>query len=151
MSLFDQINADIKSAMLAKEKAKLEPLRSVKAAFIMAKTEKGATGELTAEAEIKIIQKLVKQRKDSAQLYIDNNRQELADKELYEATVIEQYLPVQLSEEEVLAGVKEIVVKIGASGPQDMGKVMGMASKHFSGKAEGKVISAIVKQVLASL
>jgi uncharacterized protein YqeY len=151
MNLFDTVNADIKKAMLAKEKEKLEALRSVKAAFLMAKTEKGASDELSDDAALKIIQKLVKQRKDSAELYKANNREELYAKELAEAVVIEQYLPAQMSEEEITIAIKEIVQQVGASGPQDMGKVMGMASKKLSGKAEGRLIAQKVKEILASL
>ncbi len=151
MSLFDKINADIKTAMLAREKEKLEPLRAVKAAFLMAKTEKGASEELSEDAEIKIIQRLVKQRKDSAEIYKTNNREELYAKEVFEAELISKYLPAQLSESEIEVEVRSIITKVGATGPQDMGKVMGMASKQMAGKAEGKMISTVVKTVLASL
>jgi hypothetical protein len=151
MSLFEQINEDIKDAMRAKAKAKLEPLRSVKAAFLNAKTEKGVVGELDADAELKVIQKLIKQRKDAATLYKDNGRMDLYEKEMFEAEVIEAYLPAQLSDEELTSAVKDIVVKVGAAGPQDMGKVMGMASKELSSKAEGRAIAAKVKEVLSSL
>lgn len=151
MSLFDQINDDIKKAMLAKEKEKLEALRSIKAAFLVAKTEKGAAEELSADTEIKIIQKLVKQRKDAAEVYKANNREELYAKEIAEALVIEKYLPAQLSDAEVTSAIKGIIAEVGAKGPQDMGKVMGVASKKLSGKAEGKVISQKVKDLLAAL
>ncbi len=151
MSLFDKINADIKTAMLAREKDKLEPLRAVKAAFLMARTEKGASDNLSEDAEIKIIQRLVKQRKDSAEIYKTNNREELYTKEVFEANLIAQYLPAQLSDSEIEEEVRSIITKVGATGPQDMGKVMGMASKQMAGKAEGKMISTVVKTVLSSL
>ena len=151
MSLFDKINDDIKKAMLAKEKEKLEALRSIKAAFLVAKTEKGASDVLSEDAEIKIIQKLVKQRKDSAEVYKANNREELYAKEVAEALIIEQYLPAQLSEEEVASLIKTIIGEVGAKGPQDLGKVMGVASKKLSGKAEGKLIAQKVKDLLAAL
>jgi len=151
MSLFDTINTDIKEAMKAKEKEKLEALRAIKAAFLIVKTGKGSDGEITPEAELKIVQKLVKQRKDSAEIYKANNRPELYEKEIKEISFIEAYLPAQLPESEIEAGVREIVSKVGASGPQDMGKVMGTASKQFAGKADNKIVSQIVKTVLASL
>lgn len=151
MSLFEKINTDIKAAMLAKEKEKLEPLRAIKAAFLMAKTEKGNEGELSEERELKIIQKLVKQRKDSAELYKTNNREELYAKEIAEAKIIEQYLPKQMSEQDVVTVLKEIIIKVGATGPQDMGKVMGVASKQLSGKAEGRIIAQKVKELLAEI
>ena len=149
MSLFDVISEDIKKAMLAKEKDKLEALRAVKTAFLMARTEAGANHELTPEAELKIVQKLVKQRKESAEIYIDQNRQDLADKELLEASVIEQYLPAQMSDEELTAVLQEIIGRVGASTPAEMGKVMGVASKELSGKADGKAISTKVKELLS--
>lgn len=151
MSLFDQINDDIKKAMLAKEKEKLEALRSIKAAFLVAKTEKGASDVLSEDAEIKIIQKLVKQRKDSADVYKANNREELYAKEVAEALVIEQYLPAQLSDEQIANEIKTIISEVGAKGAQDLGKVMGVASKKLSGKAEGKLIAQKVKDMLAGL
>jgi len=149
MTLFEQINQDIKAAMLAKEKAKLEALRAVKAAFLIAKTEKGAQEELSAEKEISIIQKLVKQRKDSAEIYTQNQRKELAEKELKEAEYIAFYLPKQLSEEEIKEALKIIITQVGASSMKDMGKVMGIASKQLAGKAEGKLISLCVKELLS--
>lgn len=151
MKISEKINADIKAAMLAKEKEKLEALRAVKAAFMLAKTEKGSGNELGDEQELKIVQKLVKQRKDSAELYKTNNREELYEKEMSEAAVIEQYLPVQMSEEEVAEAIKAIITEVGAAGPRDMGKVMGVASKKLSGQAEGRLIAQKVKEVLASL
>ena len=151
MNLFEKINNDIKTAMKAKEKEKLEALRSVKAAFLMAKTEKGSDGELSEDAELKIIQKLVKQRKDSAEMYKNNNREELYAKEISEAEIIAQYLPTQLSEAEITVIIEDIVSDLGAIGPQDMGKVMGVASKKLGGKAEGRVIAQKVKDILASI
>ncbi|MBN2669601.1 MAG: GatB/YqeY domain-containing protein [Bacteroidales bacterium] len=148
MSLFEQINQDIKTAMLAKEKEKLEALRAIKAAFLIAKTEKGED-QLSAEKEISVIQKLVKQREDSAVIYQQNNRPELAEKEQIEATYIKAYLPKQLSREEIEEVIKNIISSVGASGMKDMGKVMGVASKELAGKADGKTISEIVKQLLA--
>ncbi|MGE4289713.1 MAG: GatB/YqeY domain-containing protein [Salinivirgaceae bacterium] len=151
MSLVEQINADIKTAMLAKDKETLEALRAIKAAFMVALTEKGAAHELNDDAALKIIQKLVKQRKDSAAIYEQNDRMELFEKEMSEAAVIEKYLPAQLSKEEIEARIKTLIAQLGASGPQDMGKVMGAASKQLAGQAEGKVISLVVKELLAAL
>ena len=148
MSLFEIISEDIKKAMLAREKEKLEALRAVKAAFLLARTEKGASGELTSEAELKIVQKLAKQRRESAEIYRQNSRQDLADKELLEASVIEQYLPAQMSEHELEAALKNIIERVGAKAPSDMGKVMGVATKELSGKTDGKAISTKVKQML---
>jgi uncharacterized protein YqeY len=147
MSLFDQINKDIKAAMLAKEKEKLEALRAVKSAFMLAKTEKG-NEELSPEKEIAIIQKLVKQRNDTAQVYNENNRPELAEKEKKEAGFISVYLPKQLSETEIKAELEKIIADTGASSMKDMGKVMGIATKTMAGKADGKLISTLVKQML---
>ena len=149
MSLFDQINEDIKKAMLAKEKDKLEALRAVKAAFLVAKTEKGAAETLSSDTELKIIQKLIKQRKESAEIYLTQSRKDLYDKEILEASVIEQYLPKQMSAEEITAALKQIIEKTGAKAPSDMGKVMGMASKELAGKADGKLIAETVKSLLA--
>lgn len=149
MSLFDKINDDIKHAMLNKEpKDKLEALRAIKAAFLLAKTEKAGV-ELTEDAELKIITKLVKQRRESAEIYKEQNRPELAEKELIEVAVMEAYLPAQMSVEDIEAVVKAAIEKTGAKAPSDMGKVMGIASKELAGKAEGKTISEIVKRLLA--
>jgi hypothetical protein len=148
MSLFEQINQDIKKAMLAKEKEKLEALRAIKAAFLIAKTEKGIE-ELSEEKEISVIQKLVKQREDSVTIYNDNNRPELAEKEQKEAEFIKVYMPKQLSEAEIIEVLKPIIEQTGAESMKDMGKVMGMASKQLAGKADGKTISACVKQLLS--
>lgn len=150
MSLFDQINDDIKKAMLNKEpKERLEALRAIKAAFLLAKTEK-ANAELTEDIELKILNKLVKQRRESADIYKQQNRTDLYDKEVAEAQVIEAYLPAPLTAEEIEAVVKAVIEKIGAKSPADMGKVMGAANKELAGKADGKVISEIVKKLLAS-
>ena len=148
MNLFDQISEDIKKAMLARDKVRLEALRGVKKEFLEAKTAKGAGGELTDEAALKILVKMVKQRKESAAIYKENNRPELAENELAEAAVIEEYLPKQLTPEELEAELKEIIAQVGAEGPKDMGKVMGIASKQLSGRAEGRAISAKVKELL---
>ena len=148
MNLFDQISEDIKKAMLARDKVRLEALRGVKKEFLEAKTAKGAGGELSDDTAVKILVKMVKQRKESAKIYSDNNRQELADNELAEASVIEEYLPKQLSDEELVASLREIIAETGAEGPKDMGKVMGVATKRLAGKAEGKIISAKVKELL---
>ncbi|MCH5223841.1 MAG: GatB/YqeY domain-containing protein [Muribaculaceae bacterium] len=148
MNLFDQISEDIKKAMLAREKVRLEALRGVKKEFLEAKTAKGANGELSDEMATKILVKMVKQRKESAKIYEENNRPELAENELAEAAVIEEYLPKQLSEEELENELKKIIAEVGAEGPKDMGKVMGIATKQLAGRAEGKVISAKVKQLL---
>lgn len=148
MNLFDQVSEDIKKAMLAREKVRLEVLRGVKKEFLEAKTAKGAGGELSDDAAIKILVKMVKQRKESAKIYEENNRPELAQNELAEAAVIEEYLPKQLTPEELQQEIKAIIAETGAEGPKDMGKVMGVATKKLAGKAEGKAISATVKQLL---
>lgn len=148
MDLFDKISEDIKKAMLARDKVRLEALRGIKKEFLEAKTAKGAGGVLTDEAATKILVKMAKQRKESAAIYAENNRQELADNELAEAKVIEEYLPKQLSPEELEAELKKIIAEVGAEGPKDMGKVMGVASKALSGRAEGRLISAKVKELL---
>lgn len=149
MDLFEQVSADIKAAMLAKDKVKLEALRNVKKYFLEAKTAPGANDMLTDDAALKIIQKLVKQGKDSAQIYTEQNRPDLAEAELEQVRALEGYLPKQLSPEELEAELKKIIAEVGASGPQDMGKVMGAATKALSGKAEGRAISETVKRLLA--
>lgn len=149
MDLFDQVSNDIKEAMKARDKVKLETLRNIKKFFIEAKTAPGADDILTDAAALKIMQKLVKQGKDSAQIYIGQGRQDLADAELAQVAVIETYLPQQMGAEELEARLKEIIVQVGASGPQDMGKVMGVASKALAGQAEGRAISETVKKLLA--
>ena len=149
MSLFDTINEDIKKAMLARDHARLLALRGVKKEFLEAKTAEGAGGELTDATATKIIAKMVKQRKESAAIYTGQNRDDLAQSELAEVAVLEEYLPKQLTDEELTAAVKAIIEQVGATSMKEMGKVMGVASKQLAGKAEGGVISATVKQLLA--
>lgn len=151
MNLFDQVSEDIKKAMLAREKVRLEALRGAKKEFLEAKTAKGANGELSNENAVKIIVKMVKQRKESAKIYNDNNRPELAENELAEAAVLEEYLPKQLSEAELETEIKAIIAEVGATGPKEMGKVMGVASKKLAGRAEGRAISEMVKKCLNNL
>ena len=134
---------------MAKQKERLEALRSVKSGIILLKTDKGASHEVTADEEIKMLQKQVKQRKESADIYIQQSRPELAEKELAEAKVIEEFLPAQMSADEVEKVLREIIATVGASSAKDMGKVMGAASKELAGKAEGKMISELVKKLLA--
>ncbi len=148
MILTKQIATDLMAAMKNKETQKLEALRAVKTAFTLAKAAIGAGAELSDEEELKIIQKLVKQRKDSATEFAAQNRAELADKELQEAEVIAAYLPAQMSVEEISKAVQECITQTGAQGMKDMGKVMGIVSKQLAGKADGKVISDVVKQLL---
>lgn len=150
MSLEEKINQDIKKAMLAREKEKLEALRAVKTALLVAKTEKGATEGMSEDAENKILQRLVKQRKDSATIYKEQDRSELADKELLEAGIIEEYLPAQMSDEEITQNVQRIIEEIGAKSMADMGKVMGKATKELAGKADGKAVADKVKALLSS-
>ena len=147
MSMELQIQQDIKAAMLAKEKVRLESLRAIKAAILLAKTADGSES-IADEAVVKIIQKLVKQRKETAEIYKQQNREELAAQELAETAAMEVYLPKQMSEEELEAELKKIIAQVGATGPQDMGKVMGTATKALAGKAEGRMISAMVKKLL---
>lgn len=147
MSMEQQIQQDIKAAMLAKEKTRLESLRAIKAAILLAKTADGSES-IADEAVVKIIQKLVKQRKETAEIYKQQNREELAAQELAEAAAMEVYLPKQLSEAELEEELKKIIAQVGATGPQDMGKVMGTATKALAGKADGKAISALVKKLL---
>lgn len=149
MNLFDQVSNDIKSAMLAKDKARLEALRGIKKEFLEAKTAKGADGELTDDMAMKILAKMVKQRKESAQIYTEQNRPDLAEPELAEAAVIETYLPKQMTEEELTEALKAIIAQVGATTPQEMGKVMGVATKQLAGRADGRAISAKVKELLA--
>lgn len=148
MDLFDKISEDIKNAMKAKDRVALETLRNIKKVFLEAKTAPGANDTLTDEAATKIIAKLVKQGRDAADIYVQQGRQDLADAELAQVKVMEAYLPKQLSEEELTAALKEIIAQVGAAGSKDMGKVMGVASKQLAGKAEGRVISAKVKELL---
>ncbi|MDY5118796.1 MAG: GatB/YqeY domain-containing protein [Muribaculaceae bacterium] len=149
MNLFDTISGDIKAAMLARDKVRLETLRGVKKEFLEAKTAKGGDGELSDAAAMKILVKMHKQRKESAAIFSQQNRQDLAENELAEAAIIEEYLPKQMTEEELTAALKEIIAQTGASSAKDMGKVMGVATKQLAGKAEGKAISAKVKELLA--
>ena len=149
MALEQTINDQLKSAMLAKDEKKVRGLRAIKAAIIVAKTAEGAGGQVSPEEEIKMLQKLVKQRKDSLDIFKQQNREDLAQKEQEEIEVIEAFLPKQMSEEELKAALTKIIADTGASSPADMGKVMGVASKQLSGKAEGKAISTMVKTLLA--
>ena len=149
MNLFDQVSNDIKSAMLAKDKVRLEALRGIKKEFLEAKTAKGADGELTDDMAMKILAKMVKQRKESAQIYTEQNRPDLAEPELAEAAVIETYLPKQMNEEELTEALKAIIAQVGATTPQEMGKGMGVATKQLAGRADGRAISAKVKELLA--
>ena len=148
MEMEKQIQADMVAAMKAKETVRLASLRAIKAAIMLAKTAEGATGEVDDAAVVKIIQKLVKQRKESAQQYTDAGRPELAENELAEAACMEVYLPKQLSEAEVEAKLAEIIAEVGASQPSDMGKVMGVATTRLAGLAEGRLISTLVKKLL---
>lgn len=149
MALFETISADIKSAMLARDKVRLEALRGIKKEFIEAKTAPGANGELSDEAALKILVKMVKQRRESAAIYTEQQRSDLAENELAEASVIEQYLPKALSDEELSAELSSIIAEVGASSPADMGKVMKVATARLAGRADGKAISAKVRQLLA--
>ncbi len=149
MNLFDRISADIKSAMLAKDKVRLETLRGVKKEFLEAKTAPGSDGELSDDNALKILVKMVKQRKESAQIYNEQNRPELAQDELAQAAVIEEYLPKQLSDAELTEALKAIIAQVGATSAKEMGKVMGVASKQLAGKAEVRAISAKVKELLS--
>ncbi|WP_312922764.1 GatB/YqeY domain-containing protein [Empedobacter brevis] len=150
MNLETQIMGQLKEAMKAKNTVALEALRAVKSELLLAKTS-GANGELSEDQEIALLQKLVKQRKEAAEQFETNARPELAEKELAQAEVIQQFLPAQLTDEELTVAIKEIVTEVGATSPKDMGKVMGAASSKLAGKAEGKLISAKVKDILASL
>ena len=149
MALFEQISEDIKSAMKARDKVALEALRNIKKVFLEAKTAPGANDTLEDADALKILQKLAKQGKESAQTFIANNRQDLADGELAQVEVIERYLPKALEESEIEAIVKEIIAQTNAQGMKDMGKVMGIASKQMAGRADGRIISTIVKKLLA--
>lgn len=146
--LFNQISEDIKKAMLARDKVALEALRGIKKEFLEAKTAKGGDGTLPDEQAVKILQKMVKQRKESARIFAEQKRQDLADNELAEVAVIEQYLPAQLSDAELETIIAAIISEVGAAGPQDMGKVMGVATRQLAGKAEGRAISEKVKEML---
>ncbi len=149
MSIFDSVSNGIKEAMLSKDKVRLEALRAIKKEFIEAKTAKGASGELTDEAAMKILAKMVKQRKESAEIFVSNNRSDLADANLAEAAIIEEFLPAQMSETELEEALKEIIARLGATSPQQMGMVMGAATKQLAGRADGRAISAKVKELLS--
>lgn len=148
MSLTDLINNDIKQAMLSKEKEKLEALRAVKAALLLAKTEKGAVAELNEQAEVQILKRLVKQRKESADIYTSKDRNDLAEQELFQAGIIEKYLPEQMGGEEIKSVVSGVITELGARGMKDMGKVMGAVAKKLAGKADNKLVSEIIKKLL---
>ncbi|MGO4294214.1 GatB/YqeY domain-containing protein [Chitinophaga sp. RAB17] len=149
MSLELNINAEIKTAMLGKKEADLRALRAIKAAILVAKTAEGASGDLTEADESKILQKLAKQRKDSLEIFRAQNREDLAVKEEEELVIIERFLPKQMSEAELRTAITDIIASTGASSPADMGKVMGAATKQLAGKADGKAISALVKELLS--
>jgi uncharacterized protein len=149
MSLEQKIMGDLKAAMLAKDEAALRSLRAIKAAILLAKTAEGSNGEISGDDEIKLLQKMVKQRKDSLEIFTQQNRPELARKEEEEIAVIEKFLPKQMSADEIKAELEKIIASTGAASPADMGKVMGVATKQLAGKADGKTISALVKELLA--
>lgn len=149
MSLKQQIDADIKKAMLSKNKEELEALRSIKSLILLAETEKGRADEITTDAEMKLLMKAAKQRKESAEIFEGQDRKDLADRELLQLEVINRYLPKQLSEDEIKSVLRGIIDEVGAKGPQDMGKVMGVATKKLAGKADGKLISELVKKLLS--
>lgn len=148
MSLTTQIDQDIKLAMLAKQADRLRGLRAIKSALLLARTEKGAAEEVTPDAEIKVLQKLVKQRKESAEIYKTQNRDDLYQVEMEELDVIEAYLPKQMSHAEVETYLKDLIIRVGATSVKDMGKVMGTANKELAGKADGRTISEVVKTLL---
>ncbi len=150
MSLKSTIDNDIKQAMLARDKEKLEALRSIKSMILLAETDKSNTGEISLETENKLLMKAAKQRKESADIFQKENREDLAKRELFQLEVISAYLPKQLSEEEVKMELAKIIEQVGAKGPQDMGKVMGTATKALAGKADGKLISEFVKKLLST-
>ncbi len=150
MSLEEKINNDIKTAMLAREPEKLEAIRAVKAAILLEKSKESGMAILDDSAELRILQKLVKQRKESAAVYSAGNREDLAKKEIFEASIIEAYLPQQLGHDEVAAKIQQIIAQTGASSMKDMGRIMGLASKEFAGSADNKMISEIVKQLLGA-
>ena len=149
MSLKQQIDNDIKKAMLSKNKEELEALRSIKSLILLAETEKGGAGDISSDVESKLLMKAAKQRKESADIFQQQSRKDLADRELFQLDVISRYLPKQLSEDEIKTSLKAIILEAGAKGPQDMGKVMGIATKKLAGQADGKMISDLVKKLLA--
>lgn len=148
MSLEQKVMSELKTAMLAKDEAGLRSLRAIKAAILLVKTSEGGGGELKDEDEVKLLQKLVKQRKDSLEIFQQQNRPDLAKKEVEEIAVIEKFLPKQLSAEELKEALAKIIADVGATSPADLGKVMGIATKQFAGKADGKTISSLVKELL---
>lgn len=149
MSLKSQIDNDIKKAMLAKNKEELEALRGIKSLILLAETEKGGSGDVSSEVENKLLMKAAKQRNESAEIFSQQGREDLAKKELIQLEVINRYLPKQLTEMELTEELKNIISEVGAKGPQDLGKVMGVSTKKFAGKADGKLISEIVKKLLS--
>ena len=149
MSLTDKINNEIKEAMKAKDQDRLKALRAIKSALLLASTEKGSGGNVNEQVELQILQKQLKQRKESAEIYQQQGRGDLAETELSEAAVIEGFMPKMMSEDELRPILKDIIAKVGASGPQDMGKVMGTATRQLAGKADNKLISTIVRELLA--
>ena len=150
MSLKQQIDGDIKKAMLSKNKEELEALRSIKSLILLAETEKGGSGDISSDVESKLLVKAAKQRKESAEIFQQQNRQDLADRELFQLEVINRYLPKQLSEDQLKQALQAIIQESGAKGPQDMGKVMGIATKKLAGQADGKTVSEWVKKLLSS-
>ena len=148
MALEEKINADIKTAMLAKDQPKLESIRAIKAAILLLKS---SGKPVTEEEEIKAMQKMVKQRREAAEIYATQNRKDLEDVEIFQANIIESYLPKQMSEDEIKAAVTSIITQVGAKSPADMGKVMGVATKQLAGKADGKAVSTLVKELLSKL
>ena len=150
MNLFDQISEDIKKAMLARNHAKLEALRGVKKEFLEAKTAKGGNGELSDEAAVRILQKMSKQGKEAAALFREQNRNDLAEEYLAQVAVYERYLPAQMSADELEKVLRDIIAQVGATSPQEMGKVMGVATKQLAGKADGRAISETVKRLLTA-
>jgi uncharacterized protein YqeY len=149
MALKEQIEGDIKKAMLAKDKDGLRALRAIKSLILLEETKEGSTGTLTQDSEMKLLTKAAKQRRESADIYKSQNREDLAEAELQELEVIERYLPKQLSEAEIRTRLQEIIDRVGAKGPADMGKVMGVATKELAGQADGKVVSGLVKEMLS--
>ncbi|MEP4535110.1 MAG: GatB/YqeY domain-containing protein [Cyclobacteriaceae bacterium] len=149
MSLKTKIEGEIKQAMLAKDKQRLTALRAIKSMILLAETEKGAADGVSEDAEMKLLMKAAKQRKDSHDIYVEQGREDLAAVEKAELTVIEEFLPKQMSEQEVEAEVKQVIAQVGAAGPQDIGKVMGAATKKLAGKADGKMISTLAKKLLS--
>jgi uncharacterized protein len=150
MSLKQQIDNDIKQAMLAKNKEALEALRSIKSMILLAESEKGGSGDITAETENKLLMKATKQRKESADIFQKEGREDLANREIFQLNIISGYLPKQLSESEIKSELQKIIGQVGAQGPKDMGKVMGTATKQLAGKADGRVISELAKKLLGS-